>query len=104
MLELYHGRPVNEIGRLEKELRAYDLLNACHVDFQRVDHPPAPDMDTCERIEQSLQGMVCKNLFLCDRYGRDFYLLMLPGKKRFRTTELSGRLGPPVSPLPGKNQ
>ena len=93
MLELYHGRPVDEAGRLEKELRTYDLLDACHVEFQRVDHPPAADMETCEGIEQSLQGMICKNLFLCDRHGREFYLLMIPGKKRFRTTEVSHRLG-----------
>lgn len=36
---------------------------------------------------------MCKNLFLCNRQKTAFYLLMMPGDKRFRTKELSAQLG-----------
>jgi Ala-tRNA(Pro) deacylase len=36
---------------------------------------------------------MCKNLFLCNRQKTDFYLLLMPGDKPFRTKELSGQLG-----------
>jgi len=50
-------------------------------------------MAMCEEIEGSLQGMICKNLFLCDRHARAFYLLMIPGRQRFQTQALSKALG-----------
>lgn len=93
MLTLYEGRPADERGRLVKERRTYDLLDACQVTYQRVDHRPAMDMEACQEIDQALTGMICKNLFLCDRHESQFYLLMLPGDKRFQTKELSQRLG-----------
>lgn len=93
MLTLYEGRPTDETGRLDKEKRTYDLLDACGVTYQRVDHRPAMDMEACVEIDQVLTGMICKNLFLCDRHEREFYLLMIPGDKRFQTRELSARLG-----------
>ncbi|MDE7428950.1 MAG: prolyl-tRNA synthetase associated domain-containing protein, partial [Lachnospiraceae bacterium] len=33
------------------------------------------------------------NLFLCNRQKTDFYLLMMPGLKKFKTKELSAQLG-----------
>ena len=37
-MELQNGRPDNTEGRLEKELRVYDLLDRLGVAYQRVDH------------------------------------------------------------------
>lgn len=93
MLTLYEGRPADETDRLDKEMRTYDLLDACQIAYQRVDHRPAMDMEACAEIDQALTGMICKNLFLCDRHEREFYLLMIPGNKRFQTKELSAKLG-----------
>ena len=36
---------------------------------------------------------ICKNLFLCNRQKTNFYLLIMPGDKPFKTKELSGQLG-----------
>ena len=36
---------------------------------------------------------MCKNLFLCNRQKTNFYLLMMPGDKPFKTKELSHQLG-----------
>lgn len=93
MLELVNGRPQTDAGRLEKEIRVYDLLDELKVDFQRIDHEVAMTMEACAEIDKTLQATICKNLFLCNRQETDFYLLMMPGDKKFKTKELSKQLG-----------
>ena len=40
-MELQKGRPADTAGRLEKEIRTYDLLDRLGVAYERVDHAPA---------------------------------------------------------------
>ena len=35
---------------------------------------------------------MCKNLFLCNRQKTRFYLLLMPGDKKFKTKELSSQI------------
>ena len=37
-LKLENGRPADTTGRLEKEIRTYDFLDALQVPYQRIDH------------------------------------------------------------------
>ena len=37
-LQLYEGRPADCTGRLEKEVRTYDLLDKLGIQFWRTDH------------------------------------------------------------------
>ena len=92
-MELQTGRPAEESGRLEKEIRTYDFLDALGVPFERVDHDPAMTMEDCADVDKLLCAMICKNLFLCNRQKTQFYLLLIPGDKHFLTKELSGQLG-----------
>lgn len=39
--ELFKGRPASNEGRLEKEIRCYDLLDSIGVEYWRTDHPDA---------------------------------------------------------------
>ena len=64
-LPLYHGRPEDEMGRLPKEIRVYDLLDRLGISYDRVDHEPAMNMEVCRAIDEALQATICKNLFLC---------------------------------------
>ena len=50
-------------------------------------------MDARHDIDAVLEATVCKNLFLCNRQKTNFYLLMMPGDKPFKTKELSHQLG-----------
>ncbi len=95
MLKLVEGRPEDVSGRLEKEIRVYDLLDSLNVAYQRIDHEAAMTMDACEEIDRTLGAGVeiCKNLFLCNRQETDFYLLLLPGDKPFKTKDLSAQIG-----------
>lgn len=93
MSPLEKGRPQNESGRLPKEIRCYDLLDSLGIAYERIDHPAAETMEVCAAIDQALGAMICKNLFLCNRQQTDFYLLMIPGDKVFKTKDLSKQLG-----------
>lgn len=94
-MQLIHGSPADLSGRSEREARAYRLLDRLGVDFYRTDHPdePATTMEVCRDVDAVLGVNICKNLFLCNRQKTDFYLLIMPGDKPFKTKELSGQLG-----------
>ena len=87
------GRPQTNEGRLDKEIRVYDFLDALKIPYQRIDHAPAMTMEVCAEIDKVLDATICKNLFLCNRQKTDFYLLMMPGDKAFKTKDLSAQIG-----------
>lgn len=92
-MELYKGRPDTNEGRLEREIRVYDFLDDHGIEYWRTDHAPADTMEVCSEIDAVLGATICKNLFLCNRQKTQFYLLMMPGDKPFKTKELSHQLG-----------
>lgn len=92
-MELFNGRPENCSERMEKEIRTYDLLDGLGIDFQRTDHEPADTMEICRVIDEVLNVRICKNLFLTNRQKTNFYLLLMPGDKPFKTKDLSKQLG-----------
>ena len=91
-MKLQNGRPADTTGRLEKELRCYDLLDRLGVPYERVDHAPAMTMEVCQEIDRELNAVICKNLFLCNRQETAFYLLMIPDTKVFHTKDLSAQI------------
>ncbi len=91
-MELYDGRPEDVSGRLPREVRTYDLLDSLGISYQRTDHGPADTMEACNEIDKILEVIICKNLFLCNRQKTAFYLLMMPGDKKFKTKELSSQI------------
>lgn len=92
-MELVNGRPQHAEDRLDKEIRVYDFLDAQGISYQRIDHEAAMTMEACEEIDKTLEATICKNLLLCNRQETQFYLLMLPGDKVFKTKDLSAQIG-----------
>lgn len=109
-LTIYKGRPGNITGRQEREVRVYDLLDSIGVDYDRLDHAPAMTMEVCDAVnaafgrmtleefkaedsnDRAKHAIICKNLFLCNRQKTKFYLLMIPGDKKFLTKNLSAQI------------
>ena len=93
-MELQKGRPENTDNRLDKEIRVYDFLDKLGIQYQRIDHEAAMTMEACEEIDRALgdNTTICKNLFLCNRQETDFYLLLMPGDKPFKTKDLSAQI------------
>ncbi len=91
-MELFDGRPENVEGRLPREVRTYDFLDSLDIKYKRMDHEHAETMEACEEIDKIMDVVMCKNLFLCNRQKTSFYLLMMPGDKKFKTKELSSQI------------
>lgn len=110
MLTIYIGRPEDATGRQDREMRVYDLLDSVGVEYDRLDHAPAMTMEVCDEInaafgrmtleqfkaaageDRTKHAIICKNLFLCNRQKTKFYLLMIPGDKKFLTKDLSAQI------------
>ena len=98
MLTIYKGRPENLSGRLDREIRVYDLLDSLGVEYDRLDHEPAMTMEVCAEIDAAFERMpleafkadlsadkskhaiVCKNLFLTNKQHTKYYLLQVVQK------------------------
>ena len=92
-MEIYKGRPESADGRSDREMRVYDLLDGLLIEYERVDHEKAETMEACADVDKALGTEMCKNLFLCNRQKTQFYLLLMPGDKPFKTKDLSAQLG-----------
>lgn len=93
MLSLQKGRPVDLTGRPAKEIRVYDLLDRLQIEYHRVDHEALATMEACREVDMLLNVNMCKNLFLCNAQKTKFYLLLMPGDKKFKTKDLSLQIG-----------
>ncbi len=80
-------------GRLLKEMAVYELLEELDIPYLRLDHEAAATVEDCHDVDRRLGIHICKNLFLCNAQQTDFYMLMMPGTKKFKTKELSGQIG-----------
>lgn len=97
MAELYIDRnlyttPPEPEGRLLKEMRVYELLEFLNIPYIRVEHDVTATIESCIEVEKLLDIEICKNLFLCNTQKNAFYLLMMPGYKKFRAGELSKQI------------
>lgn len=88
---LYHTKPSPE-GRLPKEMAVYELLEKLQIPYERLDHEETATIEACQDVDKLLGIEICKNLFLCNTQKTKFYLLMMPGRKKFRTKELSKQI------------
>ncbi|MCE5234610.1 MAG: prolyl-tRNA synthetase associated domain-containing protein [Clostridiaceae bacterium] len=79
--------------RDERDLKAEQALTALHIPFVRYEHEAALTMEDCEDIGKDIGACHMKNLFLTNRQGTDFYLVLMDGHKSFRTAEVSKKLG-----------
>lgn len=95
MLEICKGRPTDCSGRLDKEVAVYDLLDELEIEYERIDHEVLMTMEACEEVDKIFHADICKNLFLCNRQKTKFYLLLMPGKKKFVTKDLSKQIESP---------
>lgn len=92
-LRMVQGPPKGGNWRRERELAVYGLLGKLGIGFERIDHFEANTMEMCRAIDETLDAVICKNLFLRNQQKTKFYLLMMPGNKKFKTKELSQQIG-----------
>lgn len=77
----------------ESELLAY--LDAHDIPYQRVEHPPVFTCEQAQRLRPDLPAVSTKNLFLCDKKARRFFLVMTACEKRMDFKILAEQIGVP---------
>lgn len=87
---IYTVRPEN---CSDKEKVCYDALENLSIGFERVSHEHIGSIEGLFEVEEALGCKILKNLFLCNQQKTDFYLLIMPGDKPFKTKFLSPQLG-----------
>ena len=91
--EIFKGRPQDESARLPKEIAVYDFLDSLGIEYERVDHDPADTIEDCLAVEEVIGVGICKNLFVRNRTGTEYYMIMMSGHKTFRTADVSKKIG-----------
>lgn len=89
---VYTGKPENIKERQPKEAAVYELLESLEIPYERVDHEALFTIDACRQVDRILGISICKNLFLCNAQKTRFYLLLMPGEKKFKTKEVSSQI------------
>lgn len=71
-----------------------ERLKALDVPCAVYEHEAAHTMEDCLALPYAAPDVTfCKNILLCNRQLTDFYLLVMPPQKVFRTSEVSKKLG-----------
>lgn len=88
---LFKGRPA-EIPIEEIESKIYDFLDSLKIDYKTLKHPEAYTMEECQKVREKIKAPVAKNLFLTNKQESQFYLLIMPPDKIFKTKYLSAQI------------
>ena len=87
---IFEGRPEGE--QSPRKTACYDFLDSLSIPYKRAEHQPADTVELCALVEALYGQPICKNLFLCNRQQTEFYLVVMPGDKKFKTKDVSAQL------------
>ena len=76
--------------KTQKDLFA--ALDALGIAYETVEHPPMFTVEDGLAIRDTIPGLDCKNLFLKDKKGQ-LWLIVLPADKRARLSEIEKTIG-----------
>ena len=82
-------------GHDEAEQAVFALLNELDIPYERVEHDPVETMEDCVAINEKLGTKMAKNIFLTNRQGDKFYLLLMPDDKSFNTKTFCEQIDSP---------
>ena len=77
---------------MDKE-KVTQFLDKLDIEYDLLQHPAAVTDEAIKYLDENLPSNPCKNLFLVNRQGTEFYLLMMPRNKDFRTKYIKEQLG-----------
>lgn len=86
---IYNEKPKDFKNRLQKEIETYELLDKLEIPYLRLDHGETASIDVCYEVEKLLDIKICKNLFLCNSSKTNYYILVMPGEKKFDSKAVS---------------
>jgi len=78
---------------LEPDFLAF--MDASHVAYQRLEHPAVFTCAEADLYHAGIEAVSTKNLFLCDKKGRRFFLAVTACEKTIKLENLSSQLNSP---------
>lgn len=100
---LFDGRP-EDADCIDNEIAVYDFLDSLNVEYKTLKHPAAFTIEECNKVRDRINAPVFKNLFLTNKQQTQFYLLILPGDKIFKTKYLSAQINSARLSFAGEEQ
>lgn len=76
----------------ENEKRVYEVLENLNIKYTRYEHEPVFTVEQAKKIDGSIPGAKCKNLFLKNSKGDKYYLYILNEDKRADLKTLSKQI------------
>ena len=78
---------------IKTETEFLQFLNDHHFNYQRVEHPPVFTCAEAERLRPNIDAVSTKNLFLCDKKAKNFYLAVTACEKNMDFKQLAEQFG-----------
>lgn len=92
-LQTYSSAPKKgEFELNDDAYAAFAFLDTLGISYTWTAHEALATMEACQLVDEHLGFSICKNLFLCNRQATEFYLLLMPADKPFKTKFLSKEL------------
>lgn len=76
-----------------QEQKVYDVLNLLNIKFMRYEHKAVYTVEEANELDICIIGQHCKNLFLMNRKGDVYYLVILDDTKKVDLKSLSKQIG-----------
>lgn len=74
---------------MEQHQIVYDSLNNIGIPYEIVEHPPAETTEEADSYIEGKEGVRTKTLFLCNKKGNTFYLVIMDDSKRLDMERLA---------------
>lgn len=77
---------------MEQSQMVYEALNKIGIPYEIVEHPAALTTEEADGYIEGKEGVRTKTLFLCNKKGNVFYLVIMDDSKRLDMEKLAGIL------------
>jgi Ala-tRNA(Pro) deacylase len=78
---------------IQTESELLQFLTEKHLDYLRLEHQPVYTCAEAERLRPNIAAVSTKNLFLCDKKARHFYLVVTDCEKSMDFKQLADQFG-----------
>lgn len=62
-------------------MNLYDIFKKLDIEFEEIEHEPVFTIEQAKTIKNRIKGTGCKNLFLTDKKGKYFLVILEENKK-----------------------
>ncbi len=72
--------------------KVYQVLNELNIDFEYIEHPPAPTIEIARQYWKGHDAQHCKNIFFRNHKGNRHYLVIMDCEQNLAIHDIEKRL------------